>query len=1781
MANVNKRTDDPSSHAPNHPDVRRLHDDTDLDPAAFLKSVRELSEKREREDAERVRKLEEEIQKGREERAARRADRARSILPEKQSVVSTPTTRALSRANTNATRVSSPPVTTTPPASSNEPRNISTDAANMEPEKEATPGAGDVPEFKGFGSIKRSSTASSARSSAVSTQDTPTQSASNLARSGTLSWQQRRTPGSKLGGSRPQSLVATETKTTSGSAPGDESEPSRDQIAASLGAREPSWFKQTADRGIGNAAYRKSRDEAGRAESPFSGRRGLPGMSRESSIEPESQGSPPTSASIRSDLVSRGGSARDSTFSNGSRYSATSSSSNNKPDLTPLITADEDQQRASPAFDQASTTSGDSGSLGRTMTMSSSQARITNASDRPASPTKGMGGFVQSAMMRRTDSQNKRWSAQPSASLSRGNSVASTRSGFGGLQGSHSMPKLEPTPGSRDGSDEPTSRPNSSSNDLTGLVNNASQDSDGFVKPALPHHSRSKSVASNYSTNDDGGVPQSPGSPSKRFSPNKSSWIESSLLTKPESPKPAASKNSQPSWMADLAKAKAQRASVDMSSAVKSTGEEGSRPPSRPGSPTKSTPFGPALIKRSESRDLRRRTPQSSTSTTNLRSLRLADKFTSAPAEPLPSSGAEVAEASDGLKPNEASAPERDQEKSELRPGKAEVEASESKAARSDEPKAPAMSANGDSAKSESWGVRTGRSHTLKSPLPQKSKPDTPPKPPTDFRGQLKSRPPPDAKQGDQPEFLSKFGNLRKTHQEKYVAPDVLKDNILRGKSGLAVTDGPVKTARRDELKESLLAKKDDIKKAIQEGRELPGQAHERKTSSGLPQAPAKPEALAKRELLGRSDSARSVQAIEKSTEATPEALSRHKSLKSRSNVDPPNQGTQTPTSLRRNEILETKPEPLKKQHGMAPSESKEPLIRQTSSPKPNEAKQQSETSRLAARFNPNLANLLARGPPSASPSRPESPGTPVRVGSPAINTTVEPPAADEPLQDVRKDRAKGPKRRKGAKADTSNSTAPASTLEPIPKSEVNPHRQAFEQQELTASKSEQQSGANEQAPATKPKPSALPGSAASVMISSLNKSPRPLSIGPYGSEPQQESQSKGETSFSSAKPKPQALPGSAASIMRASLNKSPRPDKDFEEEEKTSTPTRAAFRGAGVVDLQQKPVTPVKSPSLISRTSQDKAPVSDAQASVPEWKGFGASRIQRPSRSSEENKENTDGALPSVKSAASQWGRRPSPQKAESPSQIHLPSKKDEDEVMRSAGLLAASSTGGKNGLGISTDKTGEKSRSTPPVSAGLPPKPTKSSRVVSGQLAEASPNKGLLTVPNSAAEPPKTEAGRALAKTFGTVPKYYDSLAIETRAILSGCNQEVEAEIAKTLRKSVHVISADGTSKPLPPQEEYTLFDESVYVCSHVYTNARGAKNARVFAWTGDAASESAVEAAQAAGRKLAKENGASGVQVSRQGQEPASIFEALGGILITRRGSREGAPKQFMLCGRKHLGHIAFDEVAFSINQLCPGFVYLVSYPVTLQQTKLYLWKGQACSAEELSAARLAAMDLSETGEIIEVDGGVEFASFLKIFGPGTTKWNVPKPSELWQQKATAPDKFGTRLLRIQQAEIKTGLLTSLWNRRPSWNSVSPARSLVDEVKVEAKEISPFTQAQLEADGLYLLDGHSEIFILMGPLFGSQPGKIRDTLLGQTLLFASDYAAMSASMEDRPQIPKCSAVFAGVPRDVKMLFRHWEDSRGLWGTAGLMAGSLLSPGREVKLMPLDEVLAEVCKR
>lgn len=406
-------------------------------------------------------------------------------------------------------------------------------------------------------------------------------------------------------------------------------------------------------------------------------------------------------------------------------------------------------------------------------------------------------------------------------------------------------------------------------------------------------------------------------------------------------------------------------------------------------------------------------------------------------------------------------------------------------------------------------------------------------------------------------------------------------------------------------------------------------------------------------------------------------------------------------------------------------------------------------------------------------------------------------------------------------------------------------------------------------------------------------------------------------------------------------------------------------------------------------------------------------------------------------------------------------------------------------------------------------------------------------------------------------------------------------QERIFKTIRKTVQLVSNEGVLRQLPQHQECTFFDESVYVFTHAYSIGNGPKKAEIFLWVGSASSQAAVDQAQNAAKKLAKTEGNAYIATVRHGFEPSGFLQALGGILITRRGSQEGAAKQWMLCGRQHLGQITFDEVDFGTSSLCSGFAYLISYPVTLQETKLYLWKGSAASPEEISAARLAAMDLSETGEIIEVDDRAEFASFLKIFGHGTTKASFPPPSPFWHAKAQAPSRFSTRLFKIQKAEQKTGgggMFGSFFTRRPSWNSAANSPS-TEGTKVEVKEISPFTQSDLEAECIYLLDAYAQLHILIGPVFPSQPESVRSSLLAQTLLFAQEYSVLATSKEDRPGVPGIDFVVAGVPEEVPRLFRFWDEGLELWGTGGLMAGSKAGKGEGCVVLSAEEVRGVVC--
>ncbi|KAF3929490.1 hypothetical protein ABW19_dt0200933 [Dactylella cylindrospora] len=243
----------------------------------FLQRIRELGDKRDKEDEERTRKLEEEILAGREARQRLRAERARSLSPEKMTPVGTPLGYRSKVAESSPvvmpeeSPLQAKPTKATTETPQEEARNEALEKLVSEPRPLPTPPAKpaeiSTPSF---------STTSYTFTPSPAGLGGSTRRPFNQAGK-PLSWQQRR-PQSVAFGERPTFTPSSFSRASS--VAGDDNasdaggEPSRDQIAKNLGSKDPSYFRQTADRGLKSAALRKD------AEEGFSGggRMALPGM---------------------------------------------------------------------------------------------------------------------------------------------------------------------------------------------------------------------------------------------------------------------------------------------------------------------------------------------------------------------------------------------------------------------------------------------------------------------------------------------------------------------------------------------------------------------------------------------------------------------------------------------------------------------------------------------------------------------------------------------------------------------------------------------------------------------------------------------------------------------------------------------------------------------------------------------------------------------------------------------------------------------------------------------------------------------------------------------------------------------------------------------------------------------------------------------------------------------------------------------------------------------------------------------------------------------------------------------------------------------------------------------------------------------------------------------------------------------------------------------------------------------------------------------------------------
>ncbi|KAL2156558.1 hypothetical protein VTH82DRAFT_1303 [Thermothelomyces myriococcoides] len=1546
----------------------------------FLRSVELLKERREEEDEARSRELEEKILQEKKERQARRAERARSISPQKSSPASTPPLTAhrvgIVPSASDGTTLDSPGLENT-----GGPRQRALESSSDTMDKPAADHS-DSPTKENDNPLdaetKRTSMVRNSPSISMPSARSP------------LSWQRRPTSqASDRPRSRPLSMVAAENAARNTPSGADSHEPtlSRDQIAQSLSNKDPSWFRQTADPGRGSGAFRKAQVEDQDTVVMPSTRTQLPGMGRE--LTPES----PRESSV------------------GTPVTPTNLPSKTGSPL-PLSGAQRLDPPADGGAENPEAPSSDSQSI--------TSPRGRTSPTRPVSPTKGMGGFVQSAMMRRSDSV-KRWSVHSPAGLQRADSIPSSAPATDSAQ-------RPTTPGARARSKSMVRETSavSSLSPPSGEEKAEKIEKEGELREQPTSTGPSTPPEAKPGDGEEKASPST--SPSKtmdprRWSPTKgSSWLEAAL-NKPESPKgkPATTQASaQPAWMVELNKAKAQKASADLAHSSSLP----KKPEIKTGGLMRSTPMG-ADVKPSA-----------------------LSGFPVVP--PMPTSDK------------------------------------------------PAIA-----------GLRGSLRKTSPSTEGTEESHDTPSV--KDLRANLKPRaPPPESKPGNSVDELKNIvGSLRRTKTQNYVAPDELKDNILRGKAALSATGGPKKTDLKDEFKEAILKKKEDFKKAQEEGR---GVTREPSTPTTSDQSVPEGIAVAKRLERQRTGT------VSKHTSATPD--SSHAEASKEAVADTPKPADAPPTRVG------------------------------------------GKVSSLASRFNPALADLLARGPPPAS--GPKSSETASASGT---TETSEPAGPGPQLTHMTKNRARGPKRRaptsiaprNAAPGETSASAATKPKTTPLssatePKEAGSSH--AAEAQEPVTSPVARQTITSPEAskPAISPRPeSSTPATPVSVTLAERRKSFIQSRAAFSGDGTPLESPKR----VSKEEPKPVDQSGGSAEPSPV-RTRSRSPTKVHEQVAALAALSqqlpKPAETGAGNAS---QPPSPKKldmkrmsrffeeqkqsSPEIEPVKSRPSSPIKDRSNSVN----------SRPVSLVRERAESiTGGSVPLVRNRSdSLRSRSSSPVKDRFPG-LEMPPLRNRTEAEQVEPKAALSSGGGTAPSGAA--RLGQTQGTTTPTQPVQKPAEKELPRTPAPLTSRPLP-----PTPTAASPPPVTSPrtvspvrspGKQAADASELINNFFGperpkrKYTVDAAEIL--VNQPVSTAKVQTQRAQLIQLTSEGKKIPVPSHYERVLFEREMYICPHTYVNESGRRLDEVYFWVGDEVPEAQVHDAKLFAAREARAFGGKLVKLT-QGKETSEFLQALGGIIIIRRGSsnKYDSLAPHMLCGRHYLGQVVFDEVDFSPLSLCSGFPYLIT-----QEGKCYLWKGKGSDVEELGCSRLVGMDLALTGELIEIEEGSEPDGFWDMLGGGTR----PFSADHWRLKPSY-DKYRSRLFCANAADKH--------------------------------------QRDLLPSNIYVLDAFFELYIIVGAQSQHQYAAFRNALD-----FAQEYAILAAGAEDRPFVPVSTIVLEGIPKDLKSVFRKWRDansptimhvsspppsqpgassSSGQSSAGGQPAPSPLKRGRSLRIVPLTQAL------
>ncbi|KAK8873157.1 Advillin like protein [Apiospora arundinis] len=1553
------------------------------DVSKFLSQVRELGDRHAEEDEARSRELEEKILQDRKERQARRAERARSISPQKSSPANTPppsTQRTATQGSERLNLESSPILE--PPGSPQTPRDLppldsmfARGSFSTSPSKEnESPFDGDNKQPAGNGSPTRSSTVRG------------------------LSWQQRRpqSQASNRPQSRPLSVVAAEnaarSSTSLNEALQDSEDMSRDQIAQSLSSKDPAWFRQTADRGSSSGAYRKNQVEDDERTDMTSPRTQLPGMSRGISNEAISDGRSPRPESL--DL--RRGS-----------------------DSPHLLLA---PQKLTPPTGEEVAEAGANEERESLMSPSLGRGSPTR-SDRPVSPTKGMGGFVQSAMMKRNDSISKRWSVQSTTGLQRADSVVSNRTGQ-----DQTTPRARPKSMMRETSTDPHSRPSSRSRPTSSYGREEAAEEEPIsskVTNSLKLNTKPSPEPSE--PNPEKTPPETPSKTSdpRRWSPTKASWLESAL-NKPESPKPkpTSTPSNQPAWMAEIAKAKAQKATNSQPEVGRSNTVSHKHEVSIGGL---SRSFAPGIAAKPT-------TPTVVSHRTGGSTPKLVSQRTGGDG---------------GFRHNSTNSTTTAEE------GSAEAEPAS-------KPKSPPVPVN------------KPRSDTL---------------PTRDFRAGLKPR---QAAGGSfdasgNPEFKNVFGHLRKATTQNYVAPDELKNNITRGKAALNVTGGPKKTERVDEFKEAILAKKKEFQQTQTSGRGISRNASNA-SENPIPEGLAKSLELARSKSIKSSSPAFGEKAADREKAVSiPDLLARRASRIGLEKSVPASDPLFRKSSQAGLDANQESPKPAPLARNVDDGAATPALQKETSAPGRLQGK---IGGGLANRFNPALAGLLARGPPPMASGNSNSGGSASQSSASGADNGEG--ASGPKLTHMTKGRARGPRR----KAPTTV-VAPAAAQQPMPEA-AETQKPSTPQLEST---SPREIGKEDRSPILSPKPD---------VKSPVNEPARPSYMARRKSIKEQ------VAAFSAPKsPEPD---------VKSPVNEPIRPSymarrKSIKEQvaafaaPRSPSPTKRPDESEGASQPSSPRKLNVKRMSrFLDESKQDanKSPQREALRS-PEVEDTPKPLFSKPSS-------------PELKSPPLASPSRPLPEPVPSPKRVQPaePEKRFEPEPAR--GMFGA------RPLPTSPQKQDTRAAKPVPTPLDLDFESRGSSRPL--------PNPQVTSPPLSASASPMrspskhaAETSSALTDFFGTQRPKRDYRADAAELLMH--RPSTLAPQIRTLDTQLFQLSADGKKVAVRAGHERHLFEGEMYLCSHTFNNENGKKTSEVYFWAGCEVPGPIVEDASIFVSREARSIGGNLIKF-RQGKETPEFLAALGGIVITQRGSSMKydslAPR--ILCGRRYIGQIVFDEMDFVPVSLCSGFPYLIT-----TSGRCYLWKGKGSGVDELSCARLVGMEYALSGELEEIDDGHEPDNFWGLFEAGTAA------------KAGSADH---------------------WRLKPNYEKYCSRLFMSDAAsKQQIIEICPFSQSDLQSTSVYVLDAFFELYIIVGKRAQSQYASFHNALD-----FAQEYAILAAGMEDRPFVPISTVVLEGIPRDMKSVFRKWQDA----DSPTLMPPPTrpgLRRGRSLRVLPLNQAL------